>query len=103
MEVPDVRCSSAAGGDAKATPYAAVWVTLSKQEHIALVWAANYWKIEHRRAAERALSIAAVYEERLRQAAQREAQLCAELEVAQAKIRDPCLSGCHTHPPPVVC
>jgi len=40
-----------------ATPYAAVLVTLSKQEHIELVWAANYWKIEHRRAAERALSI----------------------------------------------
>jgi transposase len=44
--------------------------------------------MEHRRAAERALSVAAVYEERLRQAAQREAQLDTELAVAQAKIRD---------------
>ena len=88
MDVPDVRCSSAAGGEAKATLYAAVLVTLSKQEHIALVWAASYWKVEHRRAAERALSMAAGYEERLRQAAQREAQLRVELEVAQAKIRD---------------
>jgi transposase len=88
MDVPDLRYSSAAGGEARATPYAEVLVTLSKQEHIALVWAANYWKIEHRRAAERALSIEAGYAERLRQAAQREAQLGAELAVAQAKIRD---------------
>jgi transposase len=88
MEIPDFRCSSAAGDDAKVMPYADVLVTLSKQEHIELVWAANYWKMEHRRAAERALSIAAAYEERSRQAAQREGQLRAELEVAQAKIGD---------------
>jgi len=88
MDVPDGRCSSATGGEAKATPYAEVLVTLSKQAHIELVCAANYWKMEHRRAAERALSIEAVYEERLRQAAQREAQLGVELAVAQAKIRD---------------
>ena len=88
MDVPDTRCSSRAGGEAKATPYAAVLVTLSKHEHIELVWAASYWKMEHRRAAERALSVVAGYEERLRQAAQREARLGAELEVAQAKIRD---------------
>jgi len=83
-----LRCPSAAGGDAKATPYAEILVTLSKQAHIALVCAANYWKVEHQRAAARALSIEAGYEERLRQAAQREAQLGAELAVAQAKIRD---------------
>jgi transposase len=88
MEVPDVRRSSTVGDKARATPYAAVWVTLSKQEHIELVWAASYWKIEHRRAAERALGVVAGYEERLRQAAQREARLGAELEVARAKIRD---------------
>jgi transposase len=88
MDVPDLRCSSTASGEVKSTPYAEVLVTLRKQEHIELVWAASYWKIEHRRAAERALSIEAVYEERLRQAAQREAQLGAALEVAQAKIRD---------------
>jgi transposase len=88
MDVPDLRCPSAAGGEGQSTPYGEVLVTLSKQAHIALVCAANYWKIEHRRAAERALRIAAEYEERLRQAAQREAQLGAQLEVAQAKIRD---------------
>jgi len=92
MEVPDLRWSSAAGGEAKSTPYAEVVVTLSKQEHIALVWAANYWKIEHRRAAERALSVEAVYQERLRQVTQRaeerEAALLGDLETAHAKIRD---------------
>jgi transposase len=88
MEVPDLRSSNAPGGEAKATPYSEVLVTLSKQEHIALVCAANYWKVEHWRAAERRLSKEAEYEERLRQATQREAQLCAELAVAQAKIRD---------------
>jgi hypothetical protein len=73
VDVADLRSTGAVGGGAKATPYAEVLVTLSKQEHIELVWAANYWKVEHRRAAERALSIAAGYEERLRQGAQREA------------------------------
>src|SRR5271167_489110 len=92
MEVPDLRWSSAAGGEAKSTPYAEVMVTLSKQQHIALVCAASYWKMEHRRAAERALSIEADYEQRLRQAAQgaaeREAALIGELATAHAKIRD---------------
>ena len=92
MEVADVRCSSTDGGEAKSTRYADVLVTLSKQEHIELVWAANYWKMEHGRAAQRALSIEGVYRERLRQAAQcaeqREAALLGELNTAHAKIRD---------------
>lgn len=92
MDVPELRCSSTAGGEAKSRPYADVFVTLSKQEHIALVCAANYWKMEHRRAAERALSIESVYQEQLRQAgqraAEREAVLLGELEAARAKIRD---------------
>ena len=92
MEVAELRCSSTAGGEAKSRPYADVLVTLSKQEHIALVCAANYWKMEHRRAAERALSIESVYQEQLRQGAQRaqerEAVLLGELAAARAKIRD---------------
>lgn len=92
MEVADLRCSSTAGGEAKSTRYAEVLVTLSKQEHIELLWAANYWKMEHGRAAQRALSIEGVYQERLRQAAQRaeqrEAALIGELNTAHAKIRD---------------
>jgi len=92
MEVPELLCSSTAGVEAKPGPYTDVFVTLSKQEHIALVCAANYWKMEHRRAAERALSIEAGYQARLRQTAQgaqeREAVLLGELEAAHAKIRD---------------
>jgi transposase len=92
MGGPDCRFPSASGGQAKSTPYAEVFVTLSKQEHIELLWAANYWKTEHRRAAERALSLEAVCQERLRQVAeraeQREAALLGELERARARIRD---------------
>ena len=85
-------CSSTACGEAKSRPFADVFVTLSKQEHIELVWAAKYWKMEHGRAAERALSLEALYQERLRQATERaqerESALLCELETAQAKIRD---------------
>ena len=93
MDVPDLLvCSSTPGGEAKSRPYADVFVTLSKQEHIELVWAAKYWKMEHGRAAERALGIEALYQGRLQEAAQRaqerEAALLRELETAQAKIRD---------------
>ena len=93
MDVPDLLvCSSTPGGEARSRPYADAVITLSRQEHIELVWAANYWKSEHRRAAERALSIEAVYQERLREAAhraqEREAALLREVEAAQARIRD---------------
>lgn len=93
MDVPDLLVrASAPGGEAKWTPYADAVVTLSKQAHIELVWAANYWKTEHRRAADRALSIEALYQGRLRDAAQcaqeREAALLQDLETAQARIRD---------------
>ena len=60
MDLPELACSSTGGGEAKAIPYADVFVALSKQEHMGLVCAANYWKMEHRRAAERALSIEAL-------------------------------------------
>jgi transposase len=92
MEVPDLRILSTAGGDAQSVPYSEVFVTLSKREHIELVWAANYWKMEHRRAAERARDLECVYQERLRRASQcaeqRESGLRGELETAHAKIRD---------------
>src|SRR5271165_1235854 len=92
MGGPDCRFPSASGEEARSTPYGEVFVTLSKQEHVELLWAANYWKTEHRRAADRALSIEAVCQGRLRQAAeraeQREAALLGELEKARARIRD---------------
>ena len=84
--------TSPAVSDAKAVPFAAVHVTLTKQEHIELVMQANGWKTQHRRAVERAQWREGRYQQVLRQvkeqAAHREAALCAELELAQAKIRD---------------
>jgi len=69
-----------------------VYVTLTKQEHIQLVTQANNSKSLHRRAVERAQWREGRYQRVLRQlkeqAAHREALLRAELEVAQAKIRD---------------
>jgi len=92
MDMAERLCSSTAGEGGKSKLYAEVLVSLSKQEHMELVRAANYWKMEHQRAVERAVRIEAVYQERLRQGAQRaqarEAVLSGELEVAQAKIRD---------------
>jgi len=94
----------------KRPPFATVYVTLTKQEHIELVMQANYWKGLHHRACERtqwqegqrlremreARDIAVLCEQRhqqeLRQvkeqAAQCEAALRAELELVQAKVRD---------------
>jgi len=73
-------------------PFATVYVTLTKQEHIQLVMEANSWKSRHHRAVERAEWREGRYQRVLRQvkeqAAHREAALRAELELAQAKIRD---------------
>ena len=94
----------------KRPPFATVYVTLTKQEHIELVMQANYWKGLHHRACERtqwqegqrlremreARDIAVLCEQRHQQelrrvkeqAAQCEAALRAELELVQAKVRD---------------
>jgi transposase len=73
-------------------PFATSHVTLTKQEHIQLVMEANSWRNLHQRAVERAQWRDQRYRRVLRQlkeqAAQREAVLCAELELAVAKIRD---------------
>ena len=84
--------ASLAVSAAQPVPFATVYVTLTKQEHIQLVMEANSWKSQHRRAVERAQWRDQRYQRVLRQvkeqAAHREAALRAELEVAQAKIRD---------------
>ena len=84
--------TSAASSDARAVPFATVYVTLTKQEHIELVMQANGWRTQHRRAVERALWREGRYQRVLRQvkeqAAHREAALRAELELARAKVRD---------------
>jgi len=83
--------ASPASSDAKAVPYAAVYVTLTKQEHLELLARANSYKSLHRRAVERARWREERYQRLVRQlkahAEQREAALRAELEVAHAKLR----------------
>jgi transposase len=91
-------------------PFATVYVTLTKQEHIQLVLDANQSKSLHRRAVERAewserrhqhdmLKAAELAQSRVHQlqqefcqfkdeAAQREATLRTELELSQAKVRE---------------
>ena len=75
-------------GDAKPVPFATVYVTLSKQEHVGLLWDANYWKSAHHRARLRLHWAELEHRRALEQAALREAALRGELEGAQAKIRD---------------
>ena len=73
-------------------PFATVYVTLTKQEHIRLVMEANSWKGLHRKASERAEWNERRHQHELLklklQAAQRETALRAELELAHAKVRD---------------
>ena len=73
-------------------PFATVYVTLSKQEHIRLVMEANSWKSLHRKATERAEWNERRHQHELLelklQAAQCETALRAELELAHAKVRD---------------
>ena len=93
-----------------AAPFANVYVTLSKQEHIQLVMDARYWRTLHERAASRPLQQEASYKRFVLelqghavqrevswraelamaqfQAQQREMALGVELDVAQAKVRD---------------
>lgn len=73
---------------AKPVPFAAVFVTLSRQEHIGLLWEANYWKFAHHRATVRLQWAELQHRQCLEQAALREATLRGELEDAHAKIRD---------------
>ena len=84
--------ASPAPSDAQAVLFATSYVTLTKQEHIHLMMQANGWKSLHQRAVERAQWRDQRYRRVLRQlkeqAAQREAKLSAELELALAKIRD---------------
>ena len=74
--------------DARPAPFATVYVTLSKQEHIGLLWDANYWKSAHHRATLRLQWAELHHRQSLDQAALREATLRGGLEDAHAKIRD---------------
>jgi transposase len=90
-----VKCPLGASvpvSDARPVPFATEHVTLTRQEHIQLVMQANSWKTLHRKAVERAQWREGRYQRVLRQikeqAGHRESALRAELEEAQAKIRD---------------
>ena len=74
--------------DAKPVPFATVYVTLTRQEHIGLVWEANNWKSAHHRATLRLQWAEREHRQALEQAALRVAALRGELEHAHAKIRD---------------
>ena len=77
---------------AQAVPFASEFITMSKQEHMDLVMQAHFYKSMHRlaqeRAAERHARLLRLLRQMKEQSAQREAALRAELEQAQAKIRD---------------
>jgi transposase len=82
--------ASRASSDAKAVPDVAVYVTLTKQEHLELLTRANSYMSLHRSAVRRARWREERRQRLVRQlkehAEQREAALRAELEVAQAKL-----------------
>jgi len=84
--------SSLPARDAHSVPFASEWVTLSKQAHIDLVHQAHYFRALHERAVARAAWREDRYQKVLRQlkaqGAQREAALQAQLQEAQARIRD---------------
>src|SRR5262249_59693020 len=80
--------ASASVEDAKRTPFSQEWVTLSKQQHIELVMQARSWKSLHERAVKRNEWLRGALRRQHEQAQQREAALRAQLELAQAKIRD---------------
>ncbi len=74
------------------TPFGREFVTLSRQEHIQLVWEGRYWKSLHQQAAERLTRLESEYRERRRveiaSATEREEVLQRELEYARGRIRD---------------
>ncbi|MGH3591094.1 MAG: IS66 family transposase [Pseudonocardiaceae bacterium] len=73
-------------------PFAVQFVTLSRQEHVQLVWEGRHWKRLHQDAVERLARIESEYRERLESeresAAERERVLLRELECARGRIRD---------------
>lgn len=86
------RDANSPSGGCGAAPFATVYVTLTKQEHIQLKTDALRWQTLHRKALGRSQWRELRYQRILRelktQAAKTETNLRLELEMAQAKIRD---------------
>ena len=80
------------GTELSATPFASEFVSLTRQEHIHLVWESRHFKRLHQGAVERIAQLEAEYCERLTlqgaSAEQRERALQVELEYARGRIRD---------------
>jgi transposase len=74
------------------TPFAREFVTLSRQEHIQLVWEARHWKRMHYSATQRLAEQEEDYRRRLQSqseaAEQREQALRRDLEHARGRVRD---------------
>lgn len=89
MQAPQRANSSQS---AHSTPFGAEFVTLSRQEHIQLLWEARYWKGLHQKATERITELAGQYHRHLQwqaeRAEQREQSLRSDLEYARGRIRD---------------
>ena len=68
------------------------FVTIARQEHLALKWAAHYWQTQHRKAVGRSKWRELRYQRILRElkatGAKSNAALQAELELARAQVRD---------------
>lgn len=85
---PQLAETTPTTADTKVAPFAQAWVRLSKQEHIQLVWDANYWKTSHQRAVVRMQEMEVQHRHELEQAGLCTATLRKELEASQAKCRD---------------
>jgi transposase len=89
---PSADCLDQGAQLAPAAPFACQFVTLSRQEHILLVWQGQHWKRLHegatRRIAELQIEHRRQLESQAEQARQREQALRKELEQARGRIRD---------------
>ena len=78
--------------DAPPAPFSQVFITITKQEHIELKMAATYWQGLHRKAADRCVQQEVRHDRLVRelkaQALKSNAALRAELDLAQAQVRD---------------
>jgi transposase len=75
-----------------ATPFASEFISLTRQEHIQLVWESRQYRRLHRDAVERIAQLETEYRERLQSQAasaeERERALQADLQYARGRIRD---------------
>ena len=89
--LPDTAAIKAAV-DVPPAPFSQVFVTITKQEHLELKWAASYWSVQHRKAADRCAQQEVRHDRLVRElkirAQNSNAALQAELDLALAQVRD---------------